>query len=204
MYLAASERMCSMEARNFDLIREKAIEYGGSYGLEHSLRIIGLVRVLAKGRNYHEDVIAFSAYVHDFGGYSKFSEAGKDHVIRSMEVLPEYMKLYPFSREEEDLICETVSAHHSTEMPKSLEAILFRDADALDFLGYIGIARNLMRFGKDFLKALDAIRRHRTTLPGILHEEAAREMAKARMEEMDAFLSGLDAEHFSFLNCREL
>jgi hypothetical protein len=116
-----------------------------------------------------------------------------------MEVLPEYMKLYPFSNKEEDLICETVSAHHSKETPKSIEATLFRDADALDFLGYIGIARNLMRFGKDFQKALEAIRRHRATLPGMLHEEAARDMAKARMEEMDAFLSGLDAEHFSLI-----
>jgi HD superfamily phosphodiesterase len=188
-----------METRNFDLIREKALDYGGSYGLEHSLRIIELVRKLAKGRSYNEDAVAFSAYVHDFGGYPKFLEAGKDHAIRSMEVLPEYMKLYPFSQEEEDLIRETVSSHHSMVTPKILEAILFRDADALDFLGYIGIARNLMRFGKDFQKALEAIRRHRDTLPGILHEEIAREMAKARMEEMDAFLSGLDAEHFALL-----
>lgn len=193
-----------MEDRNFDLIREKTLEYGGAYGLEHSLRLIGLVKVLARGRNYNEDVVAFCAYFHDFGGYPKFLDAGKDHVIRSMEVLPEYMKLYPFSHEEEDLIRETVSAHHSKETPKSLEAILFRDADALDFMGYIGIARNLMRFGKDFQKALEAIRRHRTTLFGILHEEEARKMAIARMEEMDAFLSGLDAEHFSLFNCREL
>lgn len=192
-----------METRSFDLIREKALEYGGAYGLEHSIRIIGLVRLLAKGRNYNEDAIAFSAYVHDFGGYPKYMEAGKDHVIRSMEVLPEYMRLYPFAPEEEDLIRETVSNHHSKEVPKSLEAILFRDADTLDFLGYIGIARNLMRFGKDFQKALEAINRHRTTLPGMLHEEAAREIAKARMEEMDAFLSGLDAEHFSLINSRQ-
>jgi HD superfamily phosphodiesterase len=196
--------MCGMETRSFDLIREKALEYGGAYGLEHSIRIIGLVKVLAKGRNYNEDAIAFSAYVHDFGGYPKYMEAGKDHVIRSMEVLPEYMKLYPFAPEEEDLIRETVSNHHNKEAPQSLEAILFRDADALDFLGYIGIARNLMRFGKDFQKALEAIHRHRTTLPGMLHEDTARDMAKARMEEMDVFLSGLDAEHFSLINSWQL
>jgi uncharacterized protein len=192
--------MCGMEVRNFDLIREKAAEYGGTYGLEHSLRLIGLVRNLAKGRSYNEDTVVFSAYVHDFGAYPKFLEAGIDHVARSMEVLPEYMKLYSFSHEEEDLIRETVSSHHSKETPQSLEAILFRDADALDFLGYIGVARNLMRFGKDFSKALEAIRRHRLTLSCILHEEEAREMAKARIEEMDAFLSGLNAEHFALLS----
>ncbi len=189
-----------MEKRNFDLIREKTQEYGGLYGLEHSLRLIGLVRHLAKGRSYNADVIAFSAYVHDFGGYPAFLEAGKDHALRSMEVLPEFMKLYPFSPEEEDMIRETVACHHNKEAPKSFEAILFRDADALDFLGFVGIARNLMRFGKDFQKALEAILRHRASLPGILHEEAARDMAKARLEEMDAFLSGLEAEHFALLS----
>jgi HD superfamily phosphodiesterase len=189
-----------MEVRNYHLIREKATEYGGTYGLEHSLRIISLVRSLAKGRSYNEDVITFSAYFHDFGAYPMFLEAGKDHVVRSMEVLPEYMKLYTFSHDEENLIRETVSYHHSKEAPQSIEAILFRDADALDFLGFIGVARNLMRFGKDFQKALEAIHRHRATLPGILHEEEAREMAKARIEEMDAFLSGLDAEHFALLS----
>jgi HD superfamily phosphodiesterase len=199
MKLVVQERIYSMEARKFDLIREKALEFGGTYGLEHSLRIIELVRTLAKGRSYNEEVIAFSAYVHDFGGYPKFSEPGYDHVIRSMEVLPEYIKLCPFSQDEEALIREIISSHHSRETPVSLEAILFRDADALDFLGYIGIARNLMRFGKEFQKALEAIHRHRTTLPGILHEEEAHEIAKTRMEEMDAFLSGLDAEHFSLI-----
>ena len=193
------EGIYGMESRNFDLIREKTAEYGGTYGLEHSLRIIRLVNCLAKGRSYNEDVIAFCAYFHDFGAYPKFLEAGKDHVVRSMEIMEEHIKLYSFSHDEVDLIRETVSSHHSKETPKSIEAILFRDADALDFLGYMGIARNLMRFGKDFQKALEAIRRHRATLPGNLHEEEAREMAKARLEEMDAFLSGLDAEHFALL-----
>ena len=185
--------------RNFEAIREKALEYGGAYGLEHSLRLIALVRQLAKGGSYNADVIAFSAYVHDFGGYPNFVESGKDHAARSMEVLPEFLKLYDFTPEEEELIRETIACHHLKEKPESFEATLFRDADALDFLGCIGIARNFMRFGKDLKKALEAIQRHRATLPGILHGEEAKHMGKARIAEMDAFLSGLDTEHFALL-----
>jgi hypothetical protein len=48
-------------------------------------------------------------------------------------------------------------------------------------------------------KALEAVRRHYAALPAILHEDAAREMAKLRIAEMDAFLAGLEREHFSLL-----
>ena len=107
--------------------------------------------------------------------------------------------MYDFSGEETAAIRETVSRHHSKETPESFEAVLFRDADAIDFLGYIGIARNLMRFAKDMPKAIEAIRRHYAALPAILHEDAAREIAKDRIAEMDAFLAGLEREHVALL-----
>ena len=189
-----------MPNRNFDALSRMTLEYGEKYGLDHSLRIIALVQRLARGRSYNEDVIAFCAFVHDFGGYSKFLEAGKDHAARSTEILPQFMALYDFADTEKNLIVETVAQHHSKEVPQSFEAALFRDADALDFLGYIGIARNLMRFGKDMQKAIDAIQRHRAALPGMLHEEEAQEIAKTRIEEMDSFLSGLHAEHYTLFS----
>ncbi len=188
-----------MEKRDFAKLAELTLEYGEQYGLDHSLRLIALVKHLASGRTYHEDVIAFSAYVHDFGGYPRFAKPGKDHAARSMEVLPEFLAMFAFSESETAEIRETVEKHHSKETPGCLEAVLFRDADALDFLGYIGIARNLMRFGKDMPKALDAIRRHYATLPALLYEEAAKEMAEIRIAEMDAFLDGLKKEHDALL-----
>jgi uncharacterized protein len=189
-----------MVKRDFTKLAWLTLEYGEQYGLDHSLRLIALVRQLAAGRVYNEDVIAFSAYVHDFGGYSRFAQPGKDHASRSMEILSEFLSMFDFSEVENAMIRETVAKHHSKEDPDSLEAILFRDADAIDFLGYIGIARNLMRFGKDMPKALDAIRRHYATLPGLLHEEAAKEMAKIRIAEMDAFFSGLERGHAVLLS----
>lgn len=188
-----------MEKRDFTKLAGLTLEYGERYGLDHSLRLIALVKQLAAGRAYHEDVIAFSAYVHDFGGYPWFAQPGKDHAARSMEVLPEFLAMVDFSAEETAAIRETVAKHHSKETPESFEAILFRDADAVDFLGYIGVARNLMRFGKDMPKALDAIRKHYATLPALLHEQAAKDMANLRIAEMDAFLDGLEREHFAML-----
>lgn len=188
-----------METRDFTRLAQLTLDYGEQYGLDHSLRLIALVKRIAAGRPYHQDVIAFSAYVHDFGAYPRFAQPGKDHAARSLEVLPEFLAMFAFSEAETAAIRETVETHHSRVLPNCREAVLFRDADALDFLGYIGIARNLMRFGKDMPKALDAIRRHYATLPAILHEEAAKEMAKTRIPEMDAFLTGLEREHNALL-----
>jgi uncharacterized protein len=189
-----------MVKRDFTKLAGLTLEYGEQYGLDHSLRLIALVKQLAAGRAYNEDVIVFSAYVHDFGGYPRFIQPGKDHASRSMEILPEFLSMFDFNEVENAIIRETIAKHHSKEAPECLEAILFRDADAIDFLGYIGVARNLMRFGKDMPKALDAIRRHYDALPGLLHEEAAKEMAKIRIAEMDAFFTGLEREHAALLS----
>ncbi|OQB23517.1 MAG: hypothetical protein BWY11_01816 [Firmicutes bacterium ADurb.Bin182] len=188
-----------MKKRNFEELKALTFEAGGDYGLNHSQRLIKLVEMIAQGRPYDRGVIEFCAYVHDFGAFSKYAQAGKDHVVRSMEVLPEIMDGYDFTGEEKKKISETVANHHKPGVFESFEAVLFRDADAVDFLGVIGIARDMMRSGKDINKAVDSIIRHREKLPAVLHEEAAKQLAKIRMEETDHFLSRLREEHFLLL-----
>lgn len=177
-------------------LRDITSELAGEYGLGHSLRIIELVRQISGGAPYNADIIAFCAYVHDFGAYARYAVEGRDHAARSDEVLPGYMEMFDFSAEEQAIIHETVLNHHNPAKLKSAEAVLFRDADALDFMGAIGIARDIARAGKDIKKGIASIRTHRAKLPGNLTLEASKRLGESRIREMDDFLSRYEAETF--------
>lgn len=185
-----------MIKRDIDYLKNYTYELAGDYGLGHSLRLIELVKLLANGRTYNEDVIAFCAYVHDFGAYPKYIQAGVDHPVRTIEILPEYISLFDFSEAEKDHITETILRHHSGTTPSLFDAILFRDADSLDFLGFMGIARDFLRANKDVKKAVASIIEHRRKLPGMLSLPEAKDMAKERIIEMDSFLERFDIENF--------
>ena len=80
---------------------------------------------------------------------------------------------------------------------KSIEAVLLRDADALDTLGFIGIARDITRAPKDIKKGIKAIQAHREKLPIILTLDSSKKMSAERIKEMDIFLNEFYSESFN-------
>lgn len=185
--------------QGFKRLEELVIECGGMYGFTHSKRIIELVRQVSEGKAYNEEIIEFCALTHDLGAYSKYAVSGVDHAVRSLEIVPALIKDYNFSNEEQELIYEVIGNHHGAAPGKSFESILFRDADALDFIGYIGITRDIARAGKDVAKGFDSIKKHRQKLPGMLVLESSQRIAKTRVEEMDQFINNFSFEAFGYI-----
>ena len=84
-----------------------------------------------------------------------------------------------------------------------IEAIIFHDADVLDFMGAIGVARLLSIVGlddwtPDLKSAIELIQRFSQELPGKLHTTQAQQMGKIRRAEMEAFLTALSNETRNF------
>lgn len=187
-----------MRNRNFDSLSEMLLECGGEYGFYHSKRITEIVSTIAEGRAYNKDVIEFCAYTHDLGGYSKYVNENVDHAVRSSEIVGKLIERFDFSQEEKDIIIETILNHHNPVPLKSIESILFRDADALDFLGFIGITRDIARASKDIKKGIKSIQAHRTKLERILSLESSKKIAEERIKEMDIFLDRFFVESFNY------
>jgi hypothetical protein len=86
----------------------------------------------------------------------------------------------PGPPEKVGLVKEIVGHHQYYRPPDSLAvAILCRDADLLDFMGAIDVARILSvttreRFAPDLPQAVAAIRRQMTEMPARLQSEAAK------------------------------
>ena len=178
-----------MDGRNFDNLSKMVLECGGEYGLYHSKRLIKIIDAIAEDISYAKDIAVFCAYTNDLGGYPKYAKENVDHAVRSREVVEPFLEPFNFTHEEKDIIYETILNHHNPISLKNIEAVLLRDADAIDSLGFIGIARDITRAPRDIKKGIKSIQAHREKLPGILTLDSSKKMAEERIREMDIFLS---------------
>jgi uncharacterized protein len=99
-----------------------------------------------------------------------------------------------------DLVKEIVDHHQYYRPPDTLAvAILFRDADILDFLGAIDIARIISltkreALAPDLPSAIEVIRKQMVEMPARLQTDAAKREGERRVEEMRHFLDALSRE----------
>jgi uncharacterized protein len=186
-----------MNSRNYDDLSKIVLECGGEYGLYHSKRLINIISEIAEDRSFNQDIIVFCAYTHDLGGYPKYVKENVDHAVRSREVVEPFLEPFNFTHQEKDIIYETIINHHNPISLKNIEAILLRDADALDTLGFIGIARDITRAPRDIKKGIKSIQAHREKLPDILTLDSSKNMARERIKEMDVFLDKFFSESFN-------
>jgi hypothetical protein len=94
------------------------------------------------------------------------------------------------------LILEIIETHHSGAPARSFEAILLSDADALDFLGGVGVLRDFSKNPNELRKAYDITRKRQASLPGKILLDKSKEIAAVRLKEMDALLNAFEAETF--------
>ena len=174
-----------------DLITDKLetliLECGGEYGLNHSKRLIKLVDQIADGNKYNKNIILFCSYTHDLGAFPRFAKEGIHHAIRSKEVAETLLPNYSFDQKEQQTILEVIENHHNKFTGESFESVLFRDADALDFLGFIGIARDFSRISKELKKSFQSIQRHMKKLPELIELQKTKSIAVERIKEMEYF-----------------
>lgn len=168
--------------------------YGGDWGINHTLRLLHLIEIIGKGREYDADVVWVAAYLHDWGGYSPWIQPGIDHAVRSTEVARPFLQERDFPGVLIDHTLECISLHHSGGPNRSIESILLSDADALDFLGVVGVFRDLSKNPKDLRKAIDITKKRREKLPGILCLDASMEIANVRIRQMDELLARFEED----------
>jgi uncharacterized protein len=100
-----------------------------------------------------------------------------------------------------DKILEAIELHdYRDKRPvRSAEALLLREADFLDFLGVIGIAREFAKGPKDIQKSYQQILKRRDEIQDRFTIPQAREIAILRLARMDAFFKSLLDESFGYL-----
>lgn len=171
-------------------------EYGGEYGANHSKRLVEIVHEIGSGMDYDRAVIETAAALHDWGAYAPFAKSGIDHVVRSVEVVRPFMAEAGYAPDFIEKVMECVANHHNGLPEKSLEARLFSDADAIDYLGVVGVLRDFSKSNRDMRKAYQSAKKRAECYGDIICTDAARKIAEARIQDSLKMLKNLETESY--------
>jgi HD superfamily phosphodiesterase len=171
-------------------------EHGGTWGINHTRRLLKLVEQISQGLTYDSEAVWIAAHLHDWGAYAPWAQKGVDHTLRSGQVADAFLTERGCPEDLKRLVLECIALHHTAGSDRSLEATLMRDADGLDFLGAVGVLRDFSKNPRDLRAAFDQVRMRREKVPAMLHLERAKALAAVRLEKMDALLEEFEAETF--------
>ena len=176
---------------------ERAIEYisklfqgnGDGHDLSHSLRVYKNAMLIAKAEGQgEEEMIALSALLHDCDDHKLFHTENNANARSFLE-----QEKLPAEVIEE--ICKNINSvsfsKNRGKAPETIEGKIVQDADRLEAIGAVGIAR-CFQFGGSYGRSLENSIEHfyekLLLISKELNTPAARKMAEKRDKLMQDFL----------------
>lgn len=134
-----------MNKNLFDEIRERSKEFfkHSFHSKIHVERVYKLATKLAKEENADLEIVKVAALLHDVARAMEDDGKIKDHAVESAKIAGKILRDINFPEEKIDKVVHCIEVHRFRKGVKaeSLEAKILQDADRLDIVGAIGIAR---------------------------------------------------------------
>ncbi|MBV9668271.1 MAG: HD domain-containing protein [Nitrososphaeraceae archaeon] len=189
-----------------------------AHDFQHMLRVYKNAEMISKQEESVDlDIVLAAALLHDLvvypKGSSKTINSADDSAEIAKKILLEY-KNYP--REKIEKVADAIRTHSYSKrlVPQTLEGKILQDADRLDAIGAIGLARTFSVGGSenrslynptdafceterqldDTQWTLDHIKRKLMILKNSMHTKTAKKIAEERTEFMELFLNQLRKE----------
>src|SRR5689334_501841 len=176
-----------------------------AWGASHSLRDYDLARELAAADKaaLDDDVLFAAAYLHDVAAFAPFKKPGVDHQDQAAEIVESLLAGTGFPMAKLDAVRGAIRTHMYARDPVGPEAIYLHDADALDWLGAIGVARI---FGvvdpgggtPDGPAAAQWLQKNLDEVPPRIVSNVGKARIAGRVRELQAFLDALRAQSAQF------
>ena len=185
-----------------DDIIKRTIEYldnifsGNSdgHGADHSLRVYKNAAMIRAAYKCNELYVDLGALLHDVDDHKLFNNKHNENARK-------FLSDNNFGAEAIEDIVEIINsvsfAKNKGAKPKTLEACIVQDADRLDAIGAVGIARTFMYSGRhqrgieDSLKHFDE---KLLLLKDMMNTDQAKRLANQRDKFMKEFLSEINDE----------
>ena len=193
-----------MNKNNRDFSLEKAaIEYINNlfrgnvdgHDVDHTMRVFNLALEIAK--DYPESnlyLISLSALLHDVDDHKLFQTENNQHAR-------EFLKENDVNEENIEKVCQIINeisfSHNQNNKPSSLEAMIVQDADRLDAMGAIGVARTFAYGGKNGRPLSSSIQHFYDKLlllKDMMNTEIGKKMAEDRHQFLMDFLKEYEKE----------
>ena len=172
-----------------------------AWGLSHSVRDYELAKELAAADavKLDDDVLYAAAYLHDVAAFAPWRNADVDHQDEAARIVESMLAGTGFPMAKIEAVRGAIRAHMFARDPKGPEAIYLHDADALDWLGAIGVARVFGLVdpnggspdGPTVVKRLEV---SLTSVPPRIISKAGKARAPQRARELEQFLRDLRSE----------
>ena len=138
-----------------DFVKEQAEKLfdgaKGSHDWEHTLRVCGLCERIGPAEKADMDVLRVAAYLHDIGRAGQDSTLGSVcHAEKGAEMAWPIVEKLPLSEDQKTNIIHCIRTHRFRGKcrPETAEAKALFDADKLDAIGAIGVARAFLFAGE--------------------------------------------------------
>lgn len=188
--------------RDFSL-EKAAIEYinalfkdnSDGHDVDHTMRVFNLAIGITK--DYPESdlfLISMSALLHDVDDHKLFQTENNQHAR-------EFLKSHHVEEENIEKVCQITNeisfSHNQKKKPTSLEAMIVQDADRLDAMGAIGVARAFAYGGKNGRPLSSSIQHFHDKLlllKDMMNTETGKKMAEFRHQFLLDFLKEYEKE----------
>ncbi len=174
-----------------------------AWGYSHSVRDYELATALARedGVALDDDVLYAAAYLHDVAAFAPWDreKEGIDHADEGARVVEGILTGTGFPKQKLEALQNAIRTHMFDRQPVGPEAIYLHDADALDWLGAIGVARIVATVDPDGgdpdgPKAIRMLEENLASVPQGVRSPAARHRVPALQAELRQFIDSLKRE----------
>lgn len=190
--------------------REPAHDY------QHIMRVYKNAKMIGKLEGANMEILLLAVLLHDLVAYPKGSSKSSNSSDDSADLAELILQSYGYSKDKINRVLYCIRTHSYSKrvVPTSLEAKILQDADRLDALGAIGIARAFSISGSekrmfynaqdpfwsssrkldDKLWTLDHFQRKLLHLEDLMHTKTAKRIAVKRTRFMMLFIRQLKTE----------
>jgi HD superfamily phosphodiesterase len=172
-----------------------------AWGYSHSVRDYALARELAAADHValDDDVLFAAAYLHDMAAFKPWENEKLDHSDVAAGLVDTVLKGTGFPMAKIDAVRGAIRTHMYYRDPVGPEALYLHDADALDWLGAIGVARVMALVDPnggdpDGPKAVKMLEENLKSVPARVLSSAGRARVASRKAELEGFLRDLRHE----------
>lgn len=187
-----------------------------AHDFHHLMRVYKNAKRIGRREGTNMDILLPAVLLHDLVVYPKGSTKSSKSSDESADLAENILQSYDYPQDQINQICYCIRAHSYSKrvVPASLEGRILQDADRLDALGAIGIARTFSVGGSenrifynpndpfcrsdrdldDMQWTLDHFQTKLLKLEDFMHTQTAKKIAKERTRFMKLFIRQLQKE----------
>ena len=135
----------------FEEVAKRMAKNDPAHDFEHVLRVYKNAQRICKTEKVDSRLVFTAALLHDIISFRKSDKRSKTSSSKSALEAKKILKKYNYSENEVKIIADAIEKHSysKNKIPKTIEGKILQDADRLDAIGAIGIARTFAVGGEE-------------------------------------------------------